>query len=136
MSLSGWRGRPSFTDDRLGDAEVGSPCVIMSWMESDVSNDVAIVSYCRTPIGRAFKGAFNNTHGITLAGLAINEAVARARVIRVRYSQLRSDGTMVGSLTSRLPTRRSASPTMDCLAESWAAGVRCWSWQPPQASRT
>lgn len=39
-----------------------------------------IVSAARTPIGRAFRGAFNQTHGATLAGHAIAQAVARAEV--------------------------------------------------------
>lgn len=39
-----------------------------------------IVSFARTPMGRAYRGAFNNTHATTLAGHAIAEAVARAKV--------------------------------------------------------
>ncbi|HEY5350072.1 MAG TPA: acetyl-CoA C-acyltransferase [Candidatus Lustribacter sp.] len=42
--------------------------------------EAAIVSAARTPIGRAFRGAFNQTHGATMAGHAIAHAVARARV--------------------------------------------------------
>ena len=40
--------------------------------------EAVIVSAARTPIGRAFRGAFNQTHGATLAGHAIAHAVARA----------------------------------------------------------
>jgi acetyl-CoA C-acetyltransferase len=40
--------------------------------------EAVIVSTARTPIGRAFRGAFNNTHGATLAGHAIEHAVKRA----------------------------------------------------------
>ena len=39
-----------------------------------------IVSTARTPIGKAFRGAFNNTHGAVMAGHAIAHAVARAGV--------------------------------------------------------
>jgi acetyl-CoA C-acetyltransferase len=39
-----------------------------------------IVSTARTPIGRAYKGAFNATSPVTLAGHAISAAVARAGV--------------------------------------------------------
>lgn len=39
-----------------------------------------IVSFARTPMGRAYRGAFNNTHAATLAGHAVAEAVARAKV--------------------------------------------------------
>lgn len=40
--------------------------------------EVVIVSTARTPIGKAFRGAFNNTHGAVLAGHAIGQAVARS----------------------------------------------------------
>lgn len=42
--------------------------------------EAVIVSVARTPIGRAYKGAFNNTHAQTLAGLAIAEAVRRSGI--------------------------------------------------------
>ena len=42
--------------------------------------EAAIVSTARTPIGKAFRGAFNQTHGATLAGHAIKHAVSRAGV--------------------------------------------------------
>src|SRR6201998_2345734 len=39
-----------------------------------------IVSTARTPIGRAYRGAFNDTQGQTLAGHVVAEAVRRAGV--------------------------------------------------------
>jgi acetyl-CoA C-acetyltransferase len=42
--------------------------------------DAVIVSGARTPIGRAFRGAFNQTHGATMAGHAIKHAVERSGV--------------------------------------------------------
>jgi acetyl-CoA C-acetyltransferase len=42
--------------------------------------EAVIVSGARTPIGRAFRGAFNMTHGATLAGHAIQHAVERSGV--------------------------------------------------------
>ncbi|PYN99331.1 MAG: acetyl-CoA C-acyltransferase [Candidatus Rokuibacteriota bacterium] len=42
--------------------------------------DAVIVATARTGIGRAYRGAFNNTHGATLAGHVIKHAVERARV--------------------------------------------------------
>jgi acetyl-CoA C-acetyltransferase len=42
--------------------------------------EAVIVSTARTPIGKAFRGAFNNTHGAVMAGHAIAHAVARAGV--------------------------------------------------------
>jgi acetyl-CoA C-acetyltransferase len=42
--------------------------------------EAVIVSTARTPIGRAYKGALNNTEGATLLGHAISAAVSRARL--------------------------------------------------------
>jgi acetyl-CoA acetyltransferase family protein len=42
--------------------------------------EAAIVSTARTPIGRAFKGAFNNTKSPTMMGHAIAHAVKRAQI--------------------------------------------------------
>ena len=43
-------------------------------------SDAVIVSTARTPIGKAFRGTFNKTHGAVLAGHAIAHAVQRAGV--------------------------------------------------------
>ena len=42
--------------------------------------DVAIVATARTPIGRAFRGALNDTHGATLGAHVIGAALQRAGV--------------------------------------------------------
>jgi acetyl-CoA C-acetyltransferase len=42
--------------------------------------EAVIVSTARTPIGKAFKGAFNATHGATLGGHVIGEAIRRAGI--------------------------------------------------------
>jgi len=42
--------------------------------------DIALVATARTPIGKAFTGAFNRTHGATLGGHAIRHAVERAGI--------------------------------------------------------
>lgn len=42
--------------------------------------DAVVVSTARTPIGKAYRGALNNTDGATLLGEAIKAAVARAQV--------------------------------------------------------
>ena len=42
--------------------------------------EAVIVSTARTPIGKAYRGAFNNTHGITMSGHVIQHAVERAGV--------------------------------------------------------
>lgn len=42
--------------------------------------DAVIVSFARTPIAKAFRGAFNDTEAPTLAGHAVAQAVARAGI--------------------------------------------------------
>ena len=42
--------------------------------------EAVILSTARTPIGKAYKGAFNNTNSPTLAGFAVSEAVKRAKI--------------------------------------------------------
>ena len=42
--------------------------------------DAVIVSTARTPIGKAYRGAFNMTHGATLGAHVINHAIQRAGV--------------------------------------------------------
>ena len=42
--------------------------------------EAVIVSTARTPIGKAYRGAFNNTHGAVLGGHVIRHAVERARL--------------------------------------------------------
>ena len=46
--------------------------------------EAVIVSTARTPIGKAYRGAFNNTHGATLAGHVIEHAVERRGSTRPR----------------------------------------------------
>jgi acetyl-CoA C-acetyltransferase len=45
-----------------------------------MSTEAVIVSGARTPIGRAFRGAFNMTHGTTMAGHTVKHAVERSGV--------------------------------------------------------
>jgi acetyl-CoA C-acetyltransferase len=42
--------------------------------------DAVIVSTARTPIGKAYRGAFNNTHAVDMGGHVIQHAVERAGV--------------------------------------------------------
>jgi acetyl-CoA C-acetyltransferase len=42
--------------------------------------DVAVVSYCRTGIARAVRGALNRTHGIPMTSHVLRHAVARAGI--------------------------------------------------------
>src|SRR5262249_8417350 len=45
-----------------------------------MSKEVAVVSYCRTGIAKAVRGALNQTHGIPLAAHVLKHAVERARI--------------------------------------------------------
>jgi len=45
-----------------------------------MATEAVIVSGARTPIGKAFRGAFNMTHGATMAGHTIKHAVERSGV--------------------------------------------------------
>ena len=40
--------------------------------------EAAIVATARTPIGKAYRGAFNDTHGVTMGGHALAQAISRA----------------------------------------------------------
>src|ERR1700722_989171 len=42
--------------------------------------EAVIVATARTPIGRAYRGAFNNTHGATLGGHVVAEVIRRAGI--------------------------------------------------------
>jgi acetyl-CoA C-acetyltransferase len=44
------------------------------------TKDVAVVSYCRTGIAKATRGALNQTHGIAMASHVLKEAVKRAGI--------------------------------------------------------
>jgi acetyl-CoA acetyltransferase family protein len=49
-------------------------------LKAAAMNEAVIVSTARSPIGRAYKGAFNNLHGAELAAHALRHAAARARL--------------------------------------------------------
>ena len=42
--------------------------------------EAVIVSTARTPIGKAYRGAFNQTHGAELGGHSLRHAIARSKV--------------------------------------------------------
>ena len=42
--------------------------------------EAVIVSVARTPIGKAYRGAFNNTPAATLASYSLKEAVSKAKI--------------------------------------------------------
>jgi acetyl-CoA C-acetyltransferase len=59
----------------IGDARPARP-----GQEDRTMAEAVIVSTARTPIGKAYRGAFNNTHGATLTGHVIEHAVQRAGI--------------------------------------------------------
>jgi len=69
--------------------------------------EAVIVSVARTPIGKAFRGAFNDTEAPVLSGHAVREAVARAGiepaavedVISGAAAQQGTQGYNIGRLT-------------------------------------
>jgi len=75
--------------------------------------DAVIVSTARTPIGRAYRGAFNNTKSPTLTAHAIRHAVVRSGV-----DDAEIDDVVLGSVLNA----GSASPNIARLA-SLAAGL-------------
>lgn len=50
--------------------------------------ECAIVSTARTPVGRAFRGAFNDTDAVVLSAHAVKAAIARAGIDPVRIDDL------------------------------------------------
>ena len=50
-------------------------------------NEAVIVATARSPIGRAYKGAFNDLHGAQLAAHAISHAVERARLAHDEFGR-------------------------------------------------
>ena len=52
-------------------------------------SEAVIVATARTPIGKAYRGSFNNTSPITLAGHVIEKALDRAGVEAIAYAFLR-----------------------------------------------
>jgi len=48
--------------------------------QEKIVREAVIVSTARTPIGKAYRGAFNNTEAPTLAGHVIAAAVQRAKI--------------------------------------------------------
>jgi len=81
--------------------------------------EAVIVSTARTPLGKAYRGAFNNTESPTLAGHAIRHAVARAGVDPAEIDEVvmgcvltqgsqANNIARLGALTGGLPVTTSA----------------------------
>jgi acetyl-CoA C-acetyltransferase len=72
--------------------------------------DAVIVSAARTPIGRAYRGAFNATAGASLGALSLKEAVARAgiepgEVDDVLWGSALQQGMQAGNIARQVALR-------------------------------
>ena len=72
--------------------------------------DAVIVSTARTPIGRAYRGAFNMTPGATLGSYAVKAAVERAKidgaqVDDVIWGSALQQGTQAGNIARQVALR-------------------------------
>ena len=72
--------------------------------------DAVIVSTARTPIGKAYRGAFNATSGASLGALSLSAAVARAgidpaEIDDVLWGSALQQGTQAGNLARQVSLR-------------------------------
>jgi acetyl-CoA C-acetyltransferase len=79
--------------------------------------DAVIVSTARTPIGRAYRGAFNNTLGPTLGAMALAPAIARAgidpgEIDDVLWGSALQQGTQGGNLARQVALRAGCPVTV------------------------
>ena len=70
--------------------------------------DAVIVSTARTPIGRAYRGAFNDTQGQSLAGHAIRAAVSRSGIDPAEFDDVVLGCAMQQGTTGRSVARQAA----------------------------
>jgi acetyl-CoA C-acetyltransferase len=74
------------------------------------ARDAVIVSTARTPIGRAYKGAFNATPGATLGALSLKPAIERAgidpaEIDDVVWGAVLTQGTQAGNIGRQVALR-------------------------------
>ncbi|MBU7580227.1 MAG: acetyl-CoA C-acyltransferase [Porphyrobacter sp.] len=75
-----------------------------------MARDAVIVSTARTPIGRAYKGAFNATPGATLGALSLAPAIERAgieagHIDDVVWGAVLTQGTQAGNIGRQVALR-------------------------------
>jgi len=75
-----------------------------------MARDAVIVSTARTPIGRAYKGAFNATPGPTLGALSLTPAIERAgiepgQIDDVVWGTVLTQGTQAGNIARQVALR-------------------------------
>ena len=79
--------------------------------------DAVIVSTARTPIGRAYKGAFNATAGATLGALSLTPAIERAgidagEIDDVVWGAVLTQGTQAGNIGRQVALRAGCPVTV------------------------
>ncbi|WP_265571088.1 acetyl-CoA C-acyltransferase [Sphingomicrobium nitratireducens] len=82
-----------------------------------MSRDAVIVSTARTPIGRAYKGAFNMTHGATLGSYSLAPAIERAgieagEIDDVVWGAVLTQGTQFGNIGRQVALRAGCPVTV------------------------
>lgn len=82
-----------------------------------MARDAVIVATARTPIGRAYKGAFNATPGPTLGALSLAPAIARARIEPgeiddVVWGCVLTQGTQAGNIGRQVALRAGCPVTV------------------------
>ncbi|MBY0393164.1 MAG: acetyl-CoA C-acyltransferase, partial [Novosphingobium sp.] len=83
--------------------------------------DAVIVAAARTPIGRAYKGAFNATAGATLGALSLEAAVARAgiegaEVDDVVWGAALQQGAQAGNIARQVALRAGLPVTVSGMS--------------------
>ncbi|WP_421839587.1 acetyl-CoA C-acyltransferase [Novosphingobium sp.] len=83
--------------------------------------DAVIVSAARTPIGRAYKGAFNATAGATLGALSLEAAVARAgieggEIDDVLWGSALQQGAQAGNIARQVALRAGLPVTVSGMS--------------------
>jgi acetyl-CoA acetyltransferase family protein len=82
-----------------------------------LARDAVIVSTARTPIGRAYKGAFNATSGPTLGSFSLKAAIERARIDAgdiddVVWGAVLTQGTQFGNIGRQVALRAGCPVTV------------------------
>ncbi len=82
-----------------------------------MARDAVIVSTARTPIGRAYKGAFNATPGPTLGALSLAPAIERAgieagQIDDVVWGAVLTQGTQAGNIGRQVALRAGCPTTV------------------------
>ena len=83
--------------------------------------EVVIVSTARTPIGKAYNGAFNRTYAPTLASYAMRAALGRsgvdpAEVEEVMWGCARPEGTQGNNLARNAAIRTGLPSSVSAVA--------------------